>query len=137
MPDAELAVEYHAHHLMVAVTSSGLIEIPESAVIGYLTITGTGYSGEMATLRSFHAEWSDQAFIDQPISVLPGFIQLTALGDFNENGRIDIGDVSRVAYMAAGLTLVDQRADFNGDGVVDGADAAQIAYAYVGKIPHL
>jgi subtilisin family serine protease len=55
-------------------------------------------------------------------------------GDLNGNGRVDIGDLSRVAWMAAGLTPIDMRADFNGDGKVDGADAALIAYYYVGKI---
>ncbi|MBR1368443.1 hypothetical protein RJ53_02565 [Methanocalculus chunghsingensis] len=137
LPDAELTVEYHISHLMVAVTSPRLIEIPESAVIAYLTITATGHPGEMAGLQSIHAEWSDLDFNDYPISVQPGIIRQIVRGDFNKNGRIDIGDVARVAYMAADMVSVDQRADFNGDGVVDGADAALIAYAYVGKIPHL
>ncbi|HQP72098.1 MAG TPA: dockerin type I domain-containing protein, partial [Methanoculleus sp.] len=67
-------------------------------------------------------------------------VQMTAphvKGDFNGNGRVDIGDVARVAWMAIGLTPVDMGADFNGDGKVDAADAAKIAYYYVGKIPSL
>ncbi len=67
-------------------------------------------------------------------------VQMTAphvKGDFNGNGRVDIGDVARVAWMAIGLTPVDMEADFNGDGKVDGADATKIAYYYVGKIPAL
>jgi len=67
-------------------------------------------------------------------------VQMTAphvKGDFNGNGRVDIGDVARVAWMAIGLTPVDMEADFNGDGKVDGADATRIAYYYVGKIPSL
>lgn len=55
-------------------------------------------------------------------------------GDLNGNGWVDIGDVSRVAWMVAGLTPVDMKADFNGDGEVDGGDAAKIAYYYVGGI---
>jgi len=67
-------------------------------------------------------------------------VQMTAphvKGDFNGNGRVDIGDVARVAWMAIGLTPVDMGADFNGDGKVDGADATKIAYYYVGKISSL
>jgi hypothetical protein len=58
-------------------------------------------------------------------------------GDFNNNGRVDIGDVARVASMVTGLTEVDPRADFNQDGCVDGADAAKIAWYYVHSIPYL
>lgn len=67
-------------------------------------------------------------------------LQMTAphvKGDFNGNGRVDIGDVARVAWMALGLTDVNMEADFNGDGKVDAADAAKIAYYYVGKITSL
>ncbi|MCQ1539097.1 hypothetical protein FTO68_08905 [Methanocalculus taiwanensis] len=54
-------------------------------------------------------------------------------GDLNQNDRIDIGDVAKVAWMAAGLIDPDPAADFNSDGGVDAADAARIAYYYVGK----
>ncbi|MBR1369093.1 hypothetical protein RJ53_06105 [Methanocalculus chunghsingensis] len=60
------------------------------------------------------------------------FITVHLRGDLNRNGRIDIGDLSRVAYMAAGYGEGVKEADFNEDGVVDGADAAYIAYAYLG-----
>jgi len=58
-------------------------------------------------------------------------------GDFNGNGRVDIGDVTRVAYMAVGLLPSDLAADFNGDSIVDAADAARIAWYYVGEISSL
>ncbi|MCQ1539319.1 PKD domain-containing protein [Methanocalculus taiwanensis] len=58
-------------------------------------------------------------------------------GDFNGNGRVDIGDVAKVAWMAIGLMEPDPAANFKGDGEVDSADAARIAYYYVGKIPAL
>jgi len=54
-------------------------------------------------------------------------------GDLNRNGRIDIGDVANVAWMAAGLTPENLEADFNNNGEVDSGDAAKIAYFYVGK----
>ncbi|UUX91750.1 serine hydrolase [Methanoplanus endosymbiosus] len=61
---------------------------------------------------------------------IPGSINC----DFNDNGVVDIGDISKVAYMVADLTPVDLAADFNDDGKVDVGDAAKIAYYFVGKI---
>jgi hypothetical protein len=58
-------------------------------------------------------------------------------GDFNNNGRVDIGDVSRVAYMVVGKEAADPAADFNENGAVDIGDAAKIAYYFVEKIPAL
>ena len=57
--------------------------------------------------------------------------------DFNENGVLDIGDVSKVAYMVVGKVAADPAADFNGNGAVDIGDAAKIAYYFVGKIQEL
>lgn len=74
----------------------------------------------------------------QPFVIVDdGSLRVRLRGDFNDNGRIDIGDVARVAYIAAGLIAEDLEADFNGDGVVDAADAAKIAYVYVGKYDEL
>jgi PKD repeat protein len=68
----------------------------------------------------------------------PGFITVFPKGDFNNNWRVDIGDVTRVAYMAVGFIHQDPRADFhNGNGTVLVGDAAKIAWYYVGKIPEL
>ena len=55
-------------------------------------------------------------------------------GDFNKNWRVDISDITRVAYMAVNLTAVDPGADFDHSGVIDVGDAAKIAWYYVGKI---
>ena len=63
-----------------------------------------------------------------------GYITVYPRGDFNTNWRVDIGDVTRVAYMAVGLVPCDIQADFNGDEMVDGGDAAKIAWYYVGKV---
>jgi C1A family cysteine protease/chitodextrinase len=65
------------------------------------------------------------------------YISVHLRADFNRNNRIDIGDVAKVAWMAAGRIPEDLEADFNGDGHVTGADAARIAYFYVGRITHL
>jgi PKD repeat protein len=58
-------------------------------------------------------------------------------GDFNSNWRVDISDVTRVAYMAVNLTTGDPAADFDHSGVIDAGDAAKIAWFYVGKITGL
>jgi len=68
----------------------------------------------------------------------PDYITVTApRGDFNNNGVVDIGDVSKVAYMVVGKAAADPAADFNENGAVDIGDAAKIAYYFVGKIPAL
>ena len=58
-------------------------------------------------------------------------------GDFNNNGRVDIGDVAKVAYMVVGEVAEDMGADFNVNGDVDIGDAAKIAFYLVGKVSEL
>ncbi|UUX91880.1 PKD domain-containing protein [Methanoplanus endosymbiosus] len=58
-------------------------------------------------------------------------------GDFNHNGRVDIGDAAIVSYMVINKAPVDLKADFNGNGAVDIGDASKIAYYVAGKIPYL
>jgi PKD repeat protein len=67
----------------------------------------------------------------------PGYITVTVRGDFNGNGAVDVGDVSKVAYMVVGKAAADLAADFNRNSAVDIGDAAKIAYYFVGKIPAL
>jgi len=67
----------------------------------------------------------------------PGYITVTVRGDFNGDGEVDIGDVSKVAYMVVGKVAADPAADFNQNGKVDIGDAAKIAYYSVGKIGEL
>ncbi|WP_394326548.1 PKD domain-containing protein [Methanoculleus bourgensis] len=68
----------------------------------------------------------------------PGYITVTApKGDVTGDGEVDIGDVSKVAYMVVGKEPADLAADFNGNGAVDIGDAAKIAYFFVGKIEAL
>lgn len=58
-------------------------------------------------------------------------------GDFNNNGRVDIGDVAYVAYMVIGKIPPDLSADLNGNERVDIGDAAKIAFYVAGKIKEL
>ncbi|UUX91879.1 6-bladed beta-propeller [Methanoplanus endosymbiosus] len=54
-------------------------------------------------------------------------------GDFNHNGRVDIGDAAIVSYMVINKAPVDLKADFNVNGAVDIGDASKIAYYVAGK----
>jgi len=67
----------------------------------------------------------------------PEYISVTVRGDLNRDGEVDIGDVSKVAYMVVGEEPEDLAADFNENGKVDIGDAAKIAYYFVGKIDAL
>jgi len=55
-------------------------------------------------------------------------LNATVKGDFNFNGKVDIGDVSVVAGMVVGKVKPDLRADFNGNGRIDIGDLAKIWY---------
>ncbi|UUX92605.1 S8 family serine peptidase [Methanoplanus endosymbiosus] len=87
------------------------------AEAGFCSVIVTNYDGKSALLKD-------------------GF-KIRPLGDFNGNGFVDIGDVSKVAYMVAGKEPEDPEADFNGDGKVDVGDAARIAWYFTGKVPFL
>lgn len=67
------------------------------------------------------------------------FIRVYPKGDLNSNGRVDIGDVAKVAYMALGLVEQNPRAKFTSPPPeeVSSNDAAKIAYYYVGKVQEL
>jgi parallel beta-helix repeat protein len=84
---------------------------------GQWTVKTSNYDGKSALLKD--------GFIVRP------------RGDFNGNGFVDIGDVSKVAYMVAEKVPEDPEADFNGDGNVDVGDAARIAWYFTGKLPFL
>lgn len=66
-----------------------------------------------------------------------GLIRALMRGDFNQNDRIDIGDVTMVASMVADHIDDNPRADFNGNGYVDVGDAAKIRYFSAGLIETL
>ncbi|MCQ1539096.1 PKD domain-containing protein [Methanocalculus taiwanensis] len=83
------------------------------------------------------AAWSRPHFAVEFGRIENAILIIHQRADFNGNQRIDIGDVSKVAWMAAGLIEEDFEADFDGENRVGSEDAAKIAYYYVGKISEL
>jgi len=98
----------------------------------------TGESGSSASLNLQNVEFSDAEFNPYtPAVVVDGMITVGIKGDFNGNGRVDIGDVAKVAFMVAGKVPEDLNADFNGNGRVDIGDAAKIAAYLAGNVSEL
>ena len=98
----------------------------------------TGGSGSSTSLDMKDVEFSDSEFNPYtPAVVVDGMITIGIKGDFNGNGRVDIGDVAKVAFMVAGKVSEDLNADFNGNGRVDIGDAAKIAFYLAGKVSEL
>ena len=72
------------------------------------------------------------------LSVKDEYITIYPKGDFNHNWRVDVGDVSLVAFMVVNrASHILPYADFNNNGIVDIGDAGKIAYYEVKKIPAL
>jgi len=83
-------------------------------------------------------EFSDSGFNPYILdTIVNGSISVGIKGDFNNNGRVDIGDVAKVAFMVAGMVPEDMGADFNANGYVDIGDAAKIAFYLAGKVDEL
>jgi len=132
---SNLVVNATSGFIRVILTCTEGITIGSPTTVLFLNATGTGTIGSSTPLTASDAAWSTSEFGLCQLDVINGTVLVyRARGDFNGNGYVDIGDVSRVAYMVIGLTPVDQAADFNGTGTVDVADAAKIACYLVGKI---
>jgi len=82
-------------------------------------------------------EVSDRAEFIQGKSLIFDLYVPEITGDFNNNAKVDIGDVSKVSYMTAGIITPDIRADFNKNGKVDIGDTSKIAYYFIGTSEEL
>jgi len=104
-----------------------------------MDIMGIGTQNSLSPLIATNARWSDEPFNVHQFSVVNGSARIDLVrGDFNHNWRVDVGDVSLVAYMVVGrASILLPDADFNNNGIVDIGDAAKIAWFQVGKIPEL
>jgi hypothetical protein len=122
----------------IAFTNTSGITYAGTQGIFDVYIHATGSTGNTAVLAAGDAEWTDDGNQTKDLPAVNGTVQIEGLkGDFNNNARVDIGDVTRVAYMAVDLIQKDLGADFNGNNDVDAGDAAKIAWYYVGKFPQL
>jgi len=97
----------------------------------------TGENTGSTTLELKNVELIDDIESHTPATIINGSITVCTKGDFNNNNRVDIGDVAKVAFMVAGKVSEDPRADFNGNGRVDIGDAAKIAFYLAGKVSEL
>ena len=97
----------------------------------------TGENTGSTTLELQNVELIDDTGSHTPATIINGSITVCIKGDFNNNSRVDIGDVAKVAFMVAGKVTPDPRADFNNNGRVDIGDAAKIAFYLAGKVSEL
>ena len=122
----------------IVLTNSNLISaLAETPVID-ITFDVTGGSGSSTALDLQNVEFSDSEFNPYtPAVVVDGEIRVGIKGDFNGNGRVDIGDAAKVAFMVTVKVPEDLNADFNKNGRVDIGDAAKIAFYLAGKVSEL
>ena len=122
----------------ILLTNSNLISASSETPVIDIAFNITGGSGSSTSLDLQNVEFSGSELNPYtPAVVVDGMIKVGIKGDFNGNGRVDIGDVAKVAFMVAGKVPEDLNADFNGNGRVDIGDAAKIAFYLAGKVSEL
>jgi len=122
----------------VVLTNSNFISASAETPVIDITFNVTGGSGSSTSLDLQNVEFSDSEFNPYtPMVEVDGQITVGIKGDFNGNGRVDIGDVAMVAFMVAGKLPEDLNADFNDNGRVDIGDAAKIACYLAGMVSEL
>jgi PKD repeat protein len=134
-------LEYEINNSTVSVNVSLTTPSPITTGIAIgivnMSVESKGSAGQQCALSTAFAEWTNPEFEASPMSIRQGLVRTVPRGDFNLNNRVDIGDVTRVAYMVVGLTPINLDADFDHSGSVEVGDASKIAWYYIGKIPAL
>jgi hypothetical protein len=110
-------------------------ESPE--VLFEIVVRGSGIPGETTHIDITDPECKSAEGIIYEGVYNSGNITVGVKGDFNCNGVVDIGDVSKVAYMVAEREPLNPAADFNENYAVEVGDAAKIAYFIIGIISSL
>lgn len=109
-------------------------------VLLFINATAIGAVNESTPIIARNVSVSDSNFLPHDLAVDNGRVTIVVdvKGDFNHNGRVDIGDVAMVSYMVVNREpkLIPD-ADFNNNGDVDIGDAAKIAYYFVGMVTEL
>ena len=121
----------------IVLTNYNLISASAETPVIDIAFNITGGFGSFTSLDLQNVEFSDSEFNPYTPVVVDGMITVGIKGDFNNNGRVDIGDVAKVAFMVAGEVPEDMNADFNANGRVDIGDAAKIAFYLAGKLSEL
>ncbi|MFA5416374.1 MAG: hypothetical protein WC295_12855, partial [Methanoregula sp.] len=122
----------------IVVTGTDGINIDGRVPVFHLSMTAIGSNMATTPLAVINATWSGTDFNVSSLAAVNGSIRVGVKGDFNGNGFVDIGDVTRVAYMVVNRApVILPGADFNNNGIVDIGDAAKIAWYFVGKINDL
>jgi len=122
----------------IVLTNSNLISVSAETPVIDITFNVIGGSGSSTSLDLQNVEFSDIELNPyKPAVVVDGQITIEIIGDFNGNGRVDIGDVAKVAFMVTGKVPEDLNADFNDNGRVDIGDTAKIAFYLAGKVSEL
>jgi len=122
----------------IVLTNLNLISASAETPVIDIAFNITGGSGSSTYLDLQNVEFSDAELNPYtPAVVVDGQIKVGIKGDFNDNGRVDIGDVAKVAFMVAGKVPEDLNADCNNNGRVDIGDAAKIAFYLAGKVSEL
>ena len=131
-------IDNHNGTTGIVLTNSNLISASVETPVIDIIFNITGGSGSFTSLDLQNVEFCDSEFNPYtPAVVVDGQITVGIKGDFNGNGRVDIGDVAKVAFMVAGKVPEDLNADFNGNRRVDIGDAAKIAFYLAGKVSEL
>jgi len=122
----------------IVITGTDGINIDGRVPVFNLSMTAIGPNMATTPLAVINATWSGTDFNISSLAAVNGSIRVGVKGDFNGNGFVDIGDVTRVAYMVVNRApVILPGADFNNNGIVDIGDAAKIAWYFVGKINDL
>jgi subtilisin family serine protease len=137
VPDAELTVNITEGRAAALLELTTPFTSENKTELFCINISAAGEFGSNTTLQCLNAAYKDNLSNTHNITSADGIISIRVKGDFNGNGFVDIGDVSKVAYMVAGKIPEDMTADFNGDDRVDIGDASKIAWYFIGKIAEL
>lgn len=135
--NAEMSVWYEEYGARLEFNNDYGFTSESPAVLFEIVVRGTGIPGETTHILITDPECKSAEGIIYGGVYNSGNITVGVKGDFNGNGVVDIGDVSKVAYMVADKETLDPAADFNENYAVEIGDAAKIAYFIIGRISAL
>ena len=136
LPSSSVTYTLDSGRASIELTNSYKISV--TSATGLIDITFKAMGNINTTeLNMQYVELVDDAGTHTPGTIVNGSITVCIKGDFNNNDRVDIGDVAKVAFMVAGKVSEDLRADFNHNGRVDIGDAARISFYLAGKVDEL